>query len=109
MVRWTPVLPAILLMQPCAAMAHETGLAGMHEHRREKGKLCMSSHVHTGSGTGATKEAARKAAIRSWIDFTDFEYGSRWASFANAAGATTRYTKEVSGWSATVDARPCRR
>ncbi len=106
----TIVLAAGLFAAPFAAFAQEvTGLAAMHDMRRERGKLCMSDHVHTGSGTGSTKEAARRAAIRSWIDFTDFEYGGRWASFAHAAGATTRFTKETNGWSASVDARPCRR
>ena len=100
---------AVVSSVPAIAIAQETGMAGMHEQRREGGKTCMSSHVHTGSGSGPTKDAARQAAIRSWIDFTAFEYGNAWASFANAAAATTRYTKEESGWSATVDARPCRR
>ncbi len=100
---------AVMSLVPTVAIAQETGMAGMHEQRREGGKTCMSSHVHTGSGSGPTKDAARQAAIRSWIDFTAFEYGNAWASFANAAGATARYTKEESGWSATVDARPCRR
>lgn len=69
----------------------------------------MSNHAHSGSGTGTTKAAARASAIRSWADFTNFEYGRRWASFSAAAGPQTRYTKEASGWSAAVDARPCKR
>lgn len=95
---------------PLAASAQEvSGLAAMHDMRREKGKLCMSDHWHSGSGVGATKDAAQKAAIRSWIDFTDLEYGARWASFGNAAGKRVSHSKESSGWSASVEGRPCYR
>ncbi len=91
------------------ASAEDTGLAIEHDVDRANGRLCMTNHGHSGSGPGATKPAARAAAIASWIDFTNFEYGRLWASFSASAGQSTRYTKEASGWSATVDARPCRR
>ena len=91
------------------ARAEDSGLAIDHDVARENGRLCMSNHAHSGSGTSATKPAAREAAIRSWIEFTNFEYGAAWASFAAVAGQSTRYTKEASGWSATVEARPCKR
>ncbi len=103
-------LTIMTVMLPVAASAQEiSGLAAMHDLRRERGKLCMSDHWHSGSGTGATKEAAQRAAIRSWIDFTDLEYGGRWASYGNAAGKKVSYSKESSGWSASVEARPCYR
>lgn len=95
---------------PVTASAQEiTGLAAMHDMRRERGKLCMSDHWHSGSGVGPTKDAAQRAAIRSWIDFTDLEYGGRWASFANAASKKVSHSKESSGWSASVEGRPCYR
>jgi ABC-type Fe3+ transport system substrate-binding protein len=103
-------LTLIALATPLTATAQEvSGLAAMHDLRREKGKLCMSDHWHSGSGTGASKEAAQKAAVRSWIDFTDLEYGGRWASFSNAASKKVSYSKESSGWSASVEGRPCYR
>ncbi|MDX2307948.1 MAG: hypothetical protein NW216_06910 [Hyphomicrobium sp.] len=92
-----------------SANAQDGGLAGMHDQRRERGRLCMSDHFHSGSGVGKTKEAAKAAAIRSWADFTAFEYGNRWASFSIAGSKGISYTKENAGWSATVEARPCRR
>lgn len=92
-----------------SAFADDTGFAYTHSLRKERGKLCMADHWHSGSGDGRTKAAARRAAMRSWIDFTNFEYGSVWARFSRAASKTTRYTKAASGWSATVEARPCRR
>lgn len=90
------------------AYAQDSGLASMHTLRKEGGKLCMADHFHAGSGDGATKAKARIAAIRSWADFTDFEYGPAWARFSRAASVTTRYTKAENGWTATVEARPCR-
>jgi hypothetical protein len=104
------ILALISVVIPVSASAQEvSGLAAMHDMRREKGRLCMSDHWHSGSGTGATKAAAQKAAVRSWIDFTDLEYGGRWASFSNAASKKVSYSKESSGWSASVEARPCYR
>lgn len=98
-----------LAMAAGPASADESSLAYSHDLAQEGGRLCMSNHGHSGSGNGASKPAARAAAIRSWADFTNFEYGRAWASFSSAAGSSTRYTKEASGWSATVDARPCKR
>jgi len=105
----TLILATGMIAVPIAASAQESGLAAMHDLRREAGKLCMSDHYHWGNGSGSTKAAAQKDAIRSWIDFTALEYGARWASFARAASKKTSYTKESSGWSATVEGRPCRR
>ena len=41
----------------------------------------MADHYHSGSGEGRSKEGARAAAVRSWADFTNFEYGTVWARF----------------------------
>ena len=60
------------------------------------------------SGEGKTRASARAAAVRSWASFTNFEYGTAWARFGRAAGQSTRYSKSSGGWSADVDARPCR-
>ena len=99
---------AFSLAASTAVLAGETGLAYSHTLRKEGGRLCMADHYHSGSGVGRTKEGARTAAIRSWIDFTDFEYGSSWARFSAARSASTRYTKEDKGWGAYVEGRPCR-
>jgi hypothetical protein len=90
------------------AIADDTGFAYTHDLRKEGGRLCMSDHYHSGSGSGRSKPAAQAAAARSWADFTNFEYGSAWARWSAAGGKSVRYTKDVSGWSADVDARPCR-
>ena len=91
-----------------AAMADDTGLAYSHTLRKEGGRTCMADHYHSGSGEGRSKEGARAAAVRSWIDFTNFEYGTAWARFGAAASPSAHYTKEASGWSAVVEARPCK-
>jgi hypothetical protein len=98
------VLAAALAGNASVATAQDS-----YAQRKEGGRTCLAEHVHTASGPGATKPAARAAAIRAWIEYTNDEYGRAWASFGNAAGSATRYTKEASGWSATIDARPCRR
>ena len=90
------------------AAADETGLAGSHTLRKEGGKLCMADHFHGGTGEGATKVAARAAAARAWSDFVNFEYGSNWARFGRAASVSVKYTKAEKGWSASIEARPCK-
>lgn len=90
-------------------VADDTGLAYAHTLRKEQGKMCMADHWHSGSGDGRSKAAAQKAAVRSWAGFTNFEYGTVWARYSLAASKKTRYVKAADGWTAYVDARPCRR
>jgi hypothetical protein len=99
---------AFLLAASTAAFADDTGLAYSHTLRKERGRLCMADHFHTGSGEGRTKDAARRAAIQSWAGFTNFEYGTVWARYSLAGSQSTRFTKAEEGWSAYVEARPCR-
>ena len=101
-------LAAAFSLASTAAVADDTGLAYSHTLRKEGGRTCMADHYHSGSGEGRTKESARAAAVRSWIDFTNFAYGTVWARFGNAAGQSTHYTKADKGWSADVEARPCK-
>lgn len=98
-----------VLASTASAWADDTGLAYSHTLRKEGGRMCMVDHFHSGSGEGRSKATARKAAMRSWASFTNFEYGTVWARWSLAKNKSTRYTKEAVGWSATVEARPCRR
>lgn len=107
-VRCALAVGVVVVGLPFAALADETGLASSHDLVKSGGRLCFADHWHSGSGDGATKEKARALAVRSWADFVNLEYGSSWARFSLAAGAKTNYIKETSGWSATVEARPCR-
>jgi hypothetical protein len=92
-----------------AVFADETGLASIHAWRREGGRICMSDHWHFGSsGVQYSKRAAQRAAIRSWQDFTDLEYGSTWARYRRAAGRKMTCSPAVRGWSCDVQARPCK-
>jgi hypothetical protein len=90
--------------------ASDTGLAtALHAVRREGGRLCMVDHWHYGSsGTKSTKAAAQKAAIASWQDFTDLEYGSVWARFSRAASRKVGCSPTGGGWTCDIEARPCR-
>jgi hypothetical protein len=99
---------AALALTAGGALSDETGFADSHEQRREGGRLCLSDHAHSGYGEGKTKSSASAAAIKSWAEFTAFEYGTSWARYTLAAGKSTKFTKEAKGWSANIEARPCK-
>ncbi len=92
-----------------ASDASDTGLASIHTLRREGGRLCMADHFHYGSsGSQPSRAAAQRAAIRSWQDFTDLEYGSSWAGFGRAASRRMGCSHSSGGWTCDAEARPCR-
>lgn len=89
--------------------ADETGLASIHKLRRERGRICMADHWHYGSsGVQGSKAAAQRAAIRSWADFTDLEYGSTWARYGRAGSRKMTCSHSSGGWSCDVEGRPCK-
>ncbi len=91
------------------ARANDTGLAGIHDLRREGRKLCQVGHFHNGNSAGQPSKAiALNSAIGSWSSFTALEYGSDWASFKKAANKSVTCTQSGSGWSCDVNARPCK-
>jgi hypothetical protein len=90
------------------AFADDSGLASMHDMRREGGRLCFLDHYHYGNGSGSTKAAATKDAIASWAGFTDFEYGSDWARYSRAASKRVTCSKSGDGYSCQIEARPCK-
>ena len=92
---WTPV-----------ALAQ--GLDGLHDQRREGGRVCMSDHFHDGSGTGATKRHAEAAAARAWSEFTAWEYGGNWGGFSYAASKSMQCSGGSGAWNCAASARPCR-
>jgi hypothetical protein len=67
----------------------------------------MRDHVHYGSGNGPTRAHAEGAAIRSWAEFTAWEYGDSWRRYSAAASKKMNCSQR-SGWSCDVQARPCR-
>lgn len=91
-----------------SAAADESGMATMHDWRRESGRTCMVGHYHYGSGAGVTKQKAIAAAAASWQDFTAFEYGGNWASFKRSASKQITTNQTSTGWTADVSSRPCR-
>lgn len=90
------------------AAAAEEGLITIHELVRVGNKICTRDHFHSGSSYGQpSRQAAIAAAGRDWSGFTAWEYGAQWGSFA--LSETKRIScNQASGWSCTVDARPCR-
>ena len=112
--RLIPVRAALVtlcacLIQPTFADADDTGMASMHDWQKVGRKTCFEEHYHSGSGEGRTKREARRAAMVDWENFTAFEYGTDWARFKSAADRGIRYEKGRNGWTASVEARPCRR
>lgn len=90
------------------ASADDTGFAYIHDLRKEGGRTCFTDHYHYGSGSGATKAAAQKDAIGSWVSFTDFEYGSDWARYTKAASKSVSCSGSGGSFSCQIEARPCK-
>ncbi len=98
----------ILTLTPFPVSADQTGLAAMHDMRRERGRLCFSDHYHYGSSAGQrTRKAAQRAAMRSWASFTAMEYGSDWARVSRARSKSMRCSRSGGGWGCDFEARPC--
>jgi len=102
-------LAVLPLAAEAAAESQETGLAEIHAWVRVGGKTCMLDHFHDGSGTGRTRAQAQRAAIRSWAEFTAWEYGDAWGRYSMAASRKASCSRESGSWRCTVEARPCRR
>jgi len=100
---------AILTTTQGVAVADDTGFASIHTLRKERGKLCMADHFHSGEGQGRTTRRAKRAAAIDWGGFTGFEYGTDWARFSRAGSRTSKCGRVSGGWSCQVEARPCRR
>jgi hypothetical protein len=100
---------ALTVMGPSLSAQPVDGLAAMHDIRRERGFQCFSDHFHYGSSSGqANKKAAERAAIISWADFVNFEYGSTWTNYRKAGSKSMKCSQSSSGWECNVSARPCR-
>lgn len=101
------VLAIMSVCTPGAAVAQE-GLSGLHEWVKVGRKTCMVDHFHDGAGTGPTKAQAQAAAVRSWQDFTAWEYSDRWARFSAALSKSVTCTGTRGNITCNVSARPCR-
>jgi hypothetical protein len=93
----------------CPVMADDTGLAILHDLRREGGRNCFLDHYHYGNSSGVpNRKKAEIVAISSWSDFVDFEYGSDWARYSRAASKSVKCEQTGSGWACSIEARPCK-
>jgi hypothetical protein len=86
----------------------ETGIAKIHTWTKVDGKTCMLDHFHHGSGNGPTRAQAARTAIRSWAEFTAWEYGDPWGRYSIAARKKMTCSLGSGGWNCAVEARPCR-
>lgn len=101
-------LAVVLLAGDVVGIAQETGIAAIHAWVKVGSKTCMADHFHDGSGTGPTRATAERAAIRSWAEFTAWEYGDPWGRYAIAASKKATCSQESGSWRCAVEARPCR-
>lgn len=92
------------------AAADDTGVAtALHSVRREGGRICMIDHWHYGSsGVQSSKRRAQMEAIRSWADFTAFEYGTDWARWYRSRSRKVSCSRASGGWRCDVESRPCK-
>jgi hypothetical protein len=96
------------LAAPTLSIA-ESGFAAMHDMRREGRRVCFSDHYHYGTSFGKpTRRAAEAAAVQSWADFVDFEYGGTWNNFTKASGKGMSCGQSSTGWGCDLSARPCK-
>ncbi len=93
-----------------APSQEESALVGLHDLRREGGKVCMSDHTHNGSSAGQpTKKAAEVAAMNAWASFTALEYGGAWGNPALAGSRQMSCNGTPGAFNCDFVARPCRR
>ena len=101
---------AALMLWAAPLAAQDGGLVDLHAKVRVGGKLCMADHYHSGSSSGApSRKAAEAAAVRSWQDFTAWEYGGAWGNFGMSEGRRVTCTGSASSWGCDVESRACRR
>src|SRR5262245_4607331 len=86
----------------------ETGVAKIHAWVKVGSKTCMLDHFHDGSGNGPTRAQAERATIRSWADYTAWEYGDAWGRYSVAVSKQMTCSQRSGVWSCAVKARPCR-
>ena len=98
---------ALVLGMPTGTVQAQ-GMDDLHSKVRVGGRVCMADHFHDGSGTGSTRARAQAAAIRAWIDFTAWEYGSRWGSYGAAISKSMSCSGGPGNYSCSTSARPCR-
>jgi hypothetical protein len=111
---WMKAAIAAATVFACAApaLADSTGVDAIHAQQHEGAKTCFVDHYHYGSSSGvASKKGAQAEGIKSWADFTDFEYGSDWAHWSLASSKSVKCTEDgpKGAWSCDISARPCRR
>lgn len=85
------------------------GVAAMHEIVRVGNRLCFDGHYHYGSSGGEpTKAAAQAAAIDSWFQLVDLEYGADWSKFSKSNNKKVECSQSANGWGCDVESIPCR-
>lgn len=97
-------LPMLLETTPAQAISYGKTQAN--------GKVCrelFGPHMHRGHGSGATKAAAKAAAIKRWSGFTAWEYGKAWGNWSLAVKKSSSCKAGHRGkYRCKVKAQPCK-
>jgi hypothetical protein len=100
---------ALLCGLTLSVQAQETGLDGLHAQVRLGSRICMVDHFHNGSSNGlSSRKQAEAEAIRTWIDFTIWEYGPPWGSWKLSETKRVSCSQTSGSWSCTLESRPCK-
>lgn len=99
---------ALIASSSTPLAASETGIAAIHAWQRVGAKTCIASHWHHGEGTGTTRKEAEAKAIKMWVDFTGWDYGTDWMSYRRAESKASNCERSGAGWKCAVDARACK-
>lgn len=112
--RFRPLVATLALLLPAIpaipAIADDTGVAqSLHDVRREGRKLCLEGHFHDGHSSGmASQKGAEAEAIKAWEEFTNWEYGTDWASWSKAASRRLTCSNTGVSWGCHAEARACK-
>lgn len=105
------LIGVIVSIAPASARSGsaDTGLSVIHIQERVGNRICYSYHLHHSAGTGPTKRAALKAAVKRWNDFTAWEYGNAWGRFSRAVGRTSHCQRRADrSYYCSIKGRACR-
>ena len=107
---------AILAMAPTAsAVDYGPDYILNYGKRLPNGKVCRvvvgDTHYHAGNAADRNKARSKRKAIKAWRDFTIFEYGPRWGSWAASTKKSMRcsWDRDKRVWWCRAQSQPCLR
>jgi hypothetical protein len=85
-----------------------TGVAAIHDLRKVGNRYCFDGHFHYGASSGKPNvKVAQAAAIDSWFQLVDLEYGAQWSNYSHATAKEMKCAPDGAAWGCEVHAIPC--